>query len=243
VIRQPRIAILSTGDELVPTDQVPGPGQIRNSNGPMLAAAARRAGAVPRELGVARDQPQALREKIADGLGDDIFVLSGGVSAGVHDLAPGVFADLHVEQVFHKVRLKPGKPLWFGVQRRDDGTQTLVFGLPGNPVSTLVCFELFVRPAINALLGRAADIDRLTSTSSVESRFRAKLTSAFSHRGERPTLHPAIWRSDDGTPSVEPVCWFGSADLRGLTAANALIHFPAGDRDWPAGETVEILVL
>jgi molybdopterin molybdotransferase len=118
-----------------------------------LLALVERAGGVPLALGIGRDQRERLREKIVEGLSADILVLSGGVSAGVLDLAPGVLNDVGVRQIFHKIQLKPGKPLWFGVVESKDAKK-LVFGLPGNPVSSLVCFELFVRPAIARLAGR-----------------------------------------------------------------------------------------
>ena len=140
----PSVAILSTGNELVDVDQSPQAGQIRNSNGPLLNALVQRAGAKPVPLGIGRDDLDDLRQLVAQGLQEDVLVLSGGVSAGVLDLVPQVLQELGVEQIFHKVNLKPGKPLWFGVNA---DTQTLVFGLPGNPVSSLVCCELFVRPA------------------------------------------------------------------------------------------------
>ena len=150
---RPRLAILPTGNELVAVGENPAAGQIRNSNGPMLVAAGTRAGADAIELGVARDTRDELTQRIQQGLAADVFVLSGGVSAGKFDLVPQVLAELGVEQVFHKIALRPGKPLWFGV-KKDGERSVLVFGLPGNPVSSLVCFELFVRPAIAALAGR-----------------------------------------------------------------------------------------
>ena len=153
VIRLPQVAVLATGNELVPLDQVPGPGQIRNSNEPLLAACVARAGGIPRPLGIAVDQPAELRRLIAAGLESDVLVVAGGVSAGVLDLVPGVLAELGVEQVFHKVNIKPGMPLWFGILPGQPAAK-LVFGLPGNPVSSYVCFELFVRPALARMAGR-----------------------------------------------------------------------------------------
>lgn len=235
VIRQPQAAILSTGNELVQAGQTPGPGQIRNSNSPMLVAQVQSAGAAPRNLGIARDERDELRRLISAGLTADVLILSGGVSAGVLDLVPGVLAELGVRQVFHKVNLKPGKPLWFGV--REDGDHvarsTLVFGLPGNPVSSLVCFELFVRPALRRLAGE--DVTTLATTT-------ARLTREFTHRGNRPTYHPARLVAGEA-PTVTPVAWQGSADLRALAEANALIHFAAEDRLFPAGQEVEVLLL
>ena len=138
--------MLATGSELVEADATPGPGQIRNSNGPMLVAQATRSGAVPRYLGIGRDDANVLAAMVRDGLeNSDVLILAGGVSVGAFDLVPGVLRDLGVEAHFHKVRMKPGKPLLFGTRG-----STLVFGLPGNPVSSFVCFELFVRPALRA---------------------------------------------------------------------------------------------
>jgi molybdopterin molybdotransferase len=232
-IAKPNVAILATGNELVPHGELPGPGQIRNSNGPMLAAAVRRAGGEPIELGIGRDDRDELRRAIQAGLSADVLVVSGGVSAGVLDLAPEVLAELGVERVFHKVRIKPGKPLWFGVLKTAHAAK-LVFGLPGNPVSSFVCFELFVRPAMAALAGRG--FAGLTTC-------QAALTKPFVHRGERPTYHPALLRHTKAGSTVEPIVWRGSADLRGLSAGNSLAHFPAGDRTFTAGEKVEVFVL
>src|SRR5262249_12513264 len=140
----PRVAVMTTGDEVVEAPEVPGPGQIRNSNSPMLLAQVARAGASPRYLGIGRASAESLRRLIGEGLaGSDVLVLSGGVSAGKFDLVPGVLQELGVRAHFHKVALKPGKPLFFGTREG-----VLVFGLPGNPVSSFVCFELFVRPAL-----------------------------------------------------------------------------------------------
>lgn len=233
VVPRARVAVLSTGNELVPPEVVPGPGQIRNSNGPMLAALVREAGCDLVELGVARDEPAELSEKIVAGLASDVLVLSGGVSAGLLDLVPSLLAEAGVRQVFHKVELKPGKPLWFGVGPHPAG-ERLVFGLPGNPVSSFVCFRLFVRPALRRLQGLTAWTDTWT---------RAPLAAEFVQKGDRPTYHPARWSRAEGVLAVEPVRWRGSADLRGLAAAEVLVHFPAGDHRFAAGEMVDVLPL
>jgi molybdopterin molybdotransferase len=234
VATRPTVAILPTGNELVEPADVPAPGQIRNSNGMLLTAAAHAAGGEPILLPIARDTEEDLRQKIGRGLEADVLILSGGVSAGVLDLVPRVLAELGVEQVFHKLNLKPGKPLWFGVSRHRERS-TLVFGLPGNPVSSFVCCELFVRPAIARLSGR---------NDSARSEVRARLEVDYQQRGDRHTFLPAIYRvGDDGAARVAPVTWRGSADLRGLVAANALISLPAGDRQYQAGETVDVHLL
>jgi molybdopterin molybdotransferase len=228
VVPPPSVAVLSTGDEVVEAPAVPGPGQIRNSNGPMLLAQAARAGGVPRYLGVARDRLDSLRPLVADGLRADVLLLSGGVSAGKLDLTPGVLREAGVEAHFHKVELKPGKPLLFGTRGRGDGRPpTLVFGLPGNPVSSLVCFELFVRPAVRRLRGLA---------DAGPAWVQAALAEDFDYRTDRPTYHPARLEAADDGWRVRPVPWFGSADLRALTAADALVLFPPGEARRPAGK-------
>jgi len=243
VHRRPRVAVLATGDELVDVSTEPGPGQIRNSNGPMLLALARRHGAEVQDLGIARDNEADLTAKITRGLQADVLILSGGVSAGVRDLVPQVLSKLGVAEVFHKVRLKPGKPLWFGMRPAtaagDSSSEaakpsTLVFGLPGNPVSSFVCCELFVREAI-ALLGghRAAQLPVIRGT----------LRAPYQHRGDRPTYHPALVDLTAEPAEVTPIDWRGSADMVSLVAAGALAAFPAGNRHFAPGEAIDAWLL
>lgn len=227
---RPRVAVLSTGDELVPHEQTPAAGQIRNSNGPMLTAQVVRAGGIPTNLGIAPDQEDLLTQAIQAGLQHDVLVLSGGVSAGVMDLTPKILERLGVRQVFHRVDLKPGKPIWFGVRESGSGI-SLVFGLPGNPVSSLVCFELFVRLALDLLAG---------GTGSSLATTTARLTLSHHQRGDRPTYFPADYRRMDGRETVRPLAWKGSADLRTLASANALAFFPPGDHLFAEGDEVEV---
>jgi len=146
--RLPRVAVLTTGTELRPVGEPLGPGEIYDSNGPMLGAALRTAGGIVELIGAAADTPDAHRQAFARALDHDVVLSSGGVSVGEHDLVRDIGRELGVRELFWRVALRPGKPMSFGV--RD---QTLVFGLPGNPVSTLVCFELFVRPALLFMQG------------------------------------------------------------------------------------------
>ena len=148
VYRRPRVAVLSTGDELVELGEALAPGRIINSNSLSLAAAIREAGGEPMLLGIARDEESSLREKLAQGLKADILITSAGVSAGDRDLVREVLDEFGVRQLFWKIDMKPGRPTAFGVK-----DECLVFSLPGNPVSTLVTFEFLVRPAILKVLG------------------------------------------------------------------------------------------
>lgn len=232
IIPAPRVAILSTGDELVDAPAVPGPGQIRNSNGPMLVAQVARAGGRPKYLGIARDEKAHLAAKVAEGLTDDILVLSGGVSAGKLDLVPDVLAEAGVVAHFHKVAMKPGKPVFFGTRPLGDAS-TLVFGLPGNPVSSLVCFELFVRPALRRLAGHAVVGPCMVS---------ATLAEGFRHQSDRPTYHPAELTDDEEGRRVRARPWFGSPDLRSITSANAFLVLPAGMETYPAGTRMSVLL-
>lgn len=231
-VRQPpRVAVLATGNELVPPQRRPAAGEIRDSNGPMLCALARSEHAQVVDLGIARDEIPALSCSIEQGFAHDVLLLSGGVSVGVLDLVPGLLVQLGVEQVFHQVHLKPGKPLWFGL-RAADGRQTLVFGLPGNPVGSLVCFELFVAPVLRQMLGR----DDVLPEPDL-----ARLTQDHYHRSDRPTYFPArAARTAGDTLTVTPVTWEGSADQRAVSEANCLAFFPPGDRTFAAGECVAI---
>jgi molybdopterin molybdotransferase len=186
-----------------------------------------RAGGVPRFIGIARDNVESLRRMIGEGLQADVLVLSGGVSAGKLDLVPAVLEELGVQAHFHKVAMKPGKPVLFGTRGA-----TLVFGLPGNPVSSLVCFELFVRPALRRLMGHAHPGPQLVN---------ARLVEEFGYRSDRPTYHPAVLEMHDTGWHVQPAPWSGSSDLRGLIRSNAFVLFPPGDHLHRAGALLPVL--
>jgi molybdopterin molybdotransferase len=227
VHQRPAAAILSTGDEVVEPGEQPNRGQIRNSNGTLLAAQAARAGAVTRYLGIARDRLDSLGPLVAEGLKNDVLVLSGGVSAGKLDLVPEVLKEQGVTPVFHKVAMKPGKPLFFGVKE-----DRLIFGLPGNPVSALVGFELFVRPAMARLLGHAATGPRIVA---------ARMGVEFFYQTDRVTYHPAHLDFGEDGWVVTPIPWFGSPDLRAVSQANAFAVFHPDHPHYRAGERVSVL--
>jgi molybdopterin molybdotransferase len=230
VVRWPRVAVLATGNELVDLAEEPGPGQIRNSNGPMLVSLAVRAGSGVHDLGIARDTTGELRSRIESGLDrTDVLILAGGVSVGKFDLVPGVLEELGVTPHVRQVRMKPGKPMYFGT--RGD---TLVFGLPGNPVSAFVCFELFVRPALRVLAGHA-DPGPRTAT--------LPLAEAVSEANDRPTYRPAKLEPAAVGWAVRPLPWAGAPDLRGLQPADALMVLPAGDSRIDPGMPVPVVLL
>lgn len=232
VVPRPNIAVLATGDELVSVEEPIGPGQIRNSNESMLVAQIRAAGGNPVPLGIARDNRDDLREHIERGLQNDILLLSGGVSAGKLDLVPSELERAGVRQVFHKVRVKPGKPVWFGVLSTGDRSCS-VFGLPGNPVSSMVCFELFVRTAMRQMNGLATATPPSVS---------ARLAHSHSHKDDRETYFPAAidWTQDG--PVVSLMKWHGSSDLQSTVNASAMAVFPAESRDYAANDVVDVVL-
>ena len=229
VHRRVEAAVLATGNELVHHSESPPPGCIRNSNAPMLQAQLAAAGAIPRMLRTAQDSLDSLRRQIQTGLRADVLLLTGGVSAGILDLVPQVLREEGVEEILHGVRMKPGKPLFVGVLRQS-GRQCLVFGLPGNPVSSLACFELFVRPVLERMGGR-------TSVSSL----RALLTRNFTVRGDRTICQPVQLRLSEGHLTAEPLAWNSSADLKSASDANGMAIFEPERGDYVAGEMVQVI--
>jgi molybdopterin molybdotransferase len=227
VSRKPRVAILATGDELVEVQQVPGDGQIRNSNGYTLFAQCIRAGAEPSLLGIGRDNLDDLRQKINLGLDADVLLVSGGVSMGKYDLVENVFAEFGVQTFFDKVAMKPGKPTVFGFREK-----TFVFGLPGNPLSTLVAFHMFVRPVIQSLL-KANQVTPVM--------LEATLEAAAKCDPERAALVPANVRFEDGRYRISTAPWKGSSDLAGLSRANALIFIPSREGVLQAGDSARFI--
>jgi len=227
--RRPRVAVVVTGDELVDVWRAPGRGQIRDGNGPALLAQARWAGAEARLLGPVPDEPQALAAAVRDGLTADVLVLSGGVSEGAFDLVEEVLVRFDVSLLFTKVAIKPGAPLVFG--RRGD---TLVFGLPGNPVSAQVTFDLFARAALLRQQGA-----RVVSRPLGE----AELLQPVRNRSGRRAHLPARARWEGGRLLAEPVPSRGSADLAAHAQANALVVLDAARTSAAAGERVPLLLL
>jgi molybdopterin molybdotransferase len=227
----PRVGVIATGDELIEANMRPRPGQIRNTNGPMLTAQAVRGGGLPRYLGIARDNRAIMRSLVAEGLEvSDVVLIAGGVSVGDHDLVPAVLADLGVTIRFRQVRVKPGKPLLFGTGPKGQ----LVFGLPGNPGSSFVGFELFVRPAIRILGGHAEAGPRT---------IRLPVLEGIAESNDRPTYRPAKLERGEAGWSVRPLPWTGAPDLVGLQPADALLALPAGDTRADRGTSLDVVLL
>jgi molybdopterin molybdotransferase len=229
VARQPRVVVLTTGSELRPPGATLAPGEIYESNGPMLQSVLGDAGAAVEVLPPVPDDEEAHRSAIATGLKADVFVSSGGVSVGEHDLVRRIEAALGVEEVFWGVAMRPGKPVSFGVRG-----QTLVFGLPGNPVSALVGALLFVQPALRALQG------------SLEPRPRFQpgtLAAPLRRDPRRDTLVRAHSSTTAEAVELTPVTGQESHMIVRAARADALVHVPSGEGELPAGATVGYLPL
>lgn len=228
VVRKPTVAILATGDELVEIDAIPGPARIRNSNSSSLSAQVLSHGGTPVLLRTASDDVSALREQIRKGLEYDVLLVSGGVSAGKYDLVEPVFTELGINIHFESVSMRPGKPTVFAT--RD---VKWIFGLPGNPVSTFVAFELFVRPVLRTLQGLEHDTLPLVP---------AVLDAEIKEKSGRTSFLPArLFRKKTGF-SVRPVKWKGSADIFSAAEANGLVIIPRETTRVSRGEIVEVLV-
>ncbi len=229
VYQQVRVAILSTGDELADLDERFDEDKIINSNSYGIAAAVQEAGAVPALLGIARDQPAALKEKIAHGLKADILVLSGGVSMGDYDFTKEVFKELGAEMNFWKLAIRPGQPLAFGRIQR-----TLAFGLPGNPVSSMVTFEQLVRPAILKMSGHRSYGRPV---------LQAALQEKFSKRPDRRHFLRGILSREKGVLTVRTTGDQGSGILTSMVKANCLIDVPVEVERLNPGDPVNVQVL
>jgi molybdopterin molybdotransferase len=227
----PRVGVVVTGDELVDANVKPRAGQIRNSNGPMLTALAARGGGVPRYLGIARDDFAVTKSLIAEGIAvSDVLLIAGGVSVGDHDLVPAVLKELDVTTHFRQVRMKPGKPLLFGTAPKG----TLVFGLPGNPASSFVGFELFVRPALRILGGHKEAGPRT---------IRLPVAEGIAETNDRPTYRPAKLQEGESGWMVRALPWSGAPDLVGLQPADALLVLPPGDTRVDRGAIMDVVLL
>jgi molybdopterin molybdotransferase len=231
VHRAPRVAILASGDEVVPPDTEPGPGQLRDSHTDFLLAAGSSLGLAFTPLGIAPDREDELRRLVARGLESDVLLLCGGVSMGEFDLAEGVLAGLGCRAVFDAVSIQPGKPLVFAVHDRGKGG--LVFGLPGNPASVMVTFWLFVRPALRRLLGYEDGF--------WQGALAATLAAPLPGAGSRERFLPVEIAVKNGEIFATPAPPKGSHDLAAYALGTALVRVRAGAAPVPAGGRCEVL--
>ena len=229
VFRRPRVAILTTGDEIVPADRVPGPGQLRDSHTDFLLAAGRDLGYF-QALGIAPDRLDALRESVREGLEADVLLVCGGVSMGEFDFVESVLENEGCRILFDSVALQPGKPLV--AARHDRGW---VFGLPGNPGSVMATFWLFVRPLLRRLQGHPDGF--------WHGALSGVLAAALPGAGPRDRFLPAAIETQDGILRVHPVAPKGSHDTSAFAQGTALVRVAAGSSAAPAGEACEVLLL
>jgi molybdopterin molybdotransferase len=227
LFRKPRVAVLSTGDEVVEIDAMPGPAQIRNSNSYSLAAQVQNAGGEAVRLEIAPDERGRLRTLIEEGLGCDLLLLTGGVSMGKYDLVEQVLGELKAEFYFTGAEIQPGRPVVFGSHKK------YFFGLPGNPVSTMVTFELFARPMIEALAGMAPQPLIF---------LRARLKSEIRTKTGLKRFLPAVLSGEFEDAEVELARWQGSGDIAALARANCYVVIPPDRERMEAGEWVSLLM-
>jgi molybdopterin molybdotransferase len=240
VYQRPRVSVLSTGDEIVDIKSTPGPTQIRNSNSYSLAMQILRAGGQPMLLPIAPDEPRRLRELIEEGLRCDLLLMTGGVSMGRYDLVEPVLSELQAELFFTGARIQPGKPVVFGLcgtggSGREEATkkETYFFGLPGNPVSTMVTFALFARLMIEALAGQ---LPRKLNF------LHARLKSEIRIKPGLRRFLPAILSGEFERSEVELIPWQGSGDIAATARANGYVVIPPDRERIPAGEWVAVLI-
>lgn len=225
VVRRPSVAILATGDEIVEVSEQPQPHQIRNSNSYMLAALVRASGGEAHVLPVARDTALALRPLLEEGLRHDLLIITGGVSAGKYDLVKPTLRELGTEFIFERVRIQPGQPTAFGVCNGKP-----VFGLPGNPGSTLITYQLFARPALELLGGRAEPIQAFLS---------AQFEAPFRHKGGLTRFLPA--RLNEDGQHLRHISWQGSSDVPALAKANVFLVADHDRLTWETGDWIRVM--
>ncbi len=229
VVKRPSVAMLSTGSEIVEPEQKPSHGAIRNSNGPMLISLAAALGCCVEYLGIGCDDADVLHALVARGLEKDVFLVSGGVSMGDYDLVPEILKEEGAVIFFHKVRVKPGKPLLFARK----GT-CHIFGIPGNPVSNFTTFHMFIKPALLKIMGREDHTPRF---------LHASLEKDVHRKGSRTYIMPARCRVQEGVLMVQPLKLNGSADIVGCSGCNALLLVESSRDTVRHGETVEVMLL
>lgn len=228
VYQRPKVAILSTGDEIVEIGAQPGPHQIRNSNSHSLAAQVAAAGGEPNILSIARDERSHLRTLIEQGLQSDLLLLSGGVSMGRYDLVEQVLAEFGADFFFTGAQIQPGRPVVFGRVRG-----RYFFGLPGNPISTMVTFELFARPMLEALAGMTPQPLRF---------LQARLKEEIKTKTGLKRFLPGLLSGQFETTEVQLAGWHGSGDVAAMARSNCYVVIPPDREKIAAGEWVAVMV-
>ncbi len=229
VYRKPEIAVISTGDELVEPDAALEPGKIRNSNSTMLVSMLASSGYSAEYLGIAPDNEKGLRRLIKKGLGYDVLLISGGVSMGDYDIVPEILQDEGVNILFHRVMVKPGKPLLFGKKGMN-----IIFGIPGNPVSNFTSFHVFIKGALYLMTG----INNYSPCF-----IKARITSDYKNTSKRLHIIPSRYTVVDGKFTVKPFKLRGSADIIGCAGSNCLMFVDKDTEYIPEGEDIKILLL
>lgn len=235
VYKRPTVAVLTTGDEIVDVEATPGPTQIRNSNSYSLAAQIQRAGGEPVLLSIAPDETHGLRRLVEQGLRSDLLLLTGGVSMGRYDLVEQVLADMHAEFFFTGAKIQPGRPVVFGrcSAPTSEKPATYFFGLPGNPVSTMVTFELFARPMLEALAGQSPQ--KLAF-------LHARLRTEIRIKTGLKRFLPAMLSCEFENAEAELVAWQGSGDIAATARANCYIVISPDRERIGAGEWVAVML-
>lgn len=228
VFGMPEVAILATGDELVEPGVKPLQGQIRNSNSYALQALCHKIGLRTHLLGVAKDDKSGLRSKITHGLQHDVLLITGGVSVGDFDLVDAVLRDMHLQILFESVSIKPGKPTMLAKRENK-----LVFGLPGNPVSSATVFEVLVRPALKKMMGYPVYQDL---------HVHASLTQFFVNKSQRENFHPSVTWYEDGKFFCRPLATKGSGDLAGYSRCNSYLICPVDVNELHEGSLVNVVL-
>jgi molybdopterin molybdotransferase len=239
VFTRPRVAILTTGDELVPIDAIPGPGKIRNSNAPMLAALVRSAGAEPVVFPTVADTAEALDAALSQAAEADMLLISGGVSAGKYDLVEPALARLGAQFHFTGVKIQPGKPLVFGeIPRANSAYPQIFFGLPGNPISTACTFLLFAAPILAALTGSRETHPRFVLAQLARDTDRKTKAGLTRFLPALCTFNASV----NALPQVATVPWQGSGDLTAFAKSNCFLVIPEEIAHLEGGSTVRILL-
>lgn len=228
VYRKPTLSVISTGTEIISPEKTPLPYQIRDCNSYSVRVLSSMHDINARFLGIGEDDQETLSKLIKKGLESDILILSGGVSMGEYDFVPKLLSENGVQNIFHKIRVKPGKPVWFG----KTASNTYVFGLPGNPVSVQTCFRLFVEPLIKKLSG---------SSKPLHSFLRLPLTKSTTSKTNRDNFLPGKLVIKDGLSAIEPIAFSGSGDFSNFAKSDGIFRFPAEEKELASGSIVEFL--